>query len=258
MHKRVKLALGVSDKFVNIYPEVAEITDAAVIRDFDRIPEETHTIERIAHLNGFINREFDDLVTDEILMKLNEQGINFLSFDLGPSCISAKIDDFYVPVGRVLSPDEILKAGKEKMKRIRSLYNGLISLENLDYHPGGAYEHVCHPRFIKHAIEELDTAFTADIGHINVSCLQLDLDPKDYIASLPMDRLEEVHISHAEGDCDAHGVPSEDDYALFNYICSIKMPEFVTLEIMGNPEIVIREIKRLHNYLGAANLITMK
>jgi len=243
MRKRPKIALTVSQHFDRVYPQLSGLVDALVIRDINNVPP--LDVEKIFHLNGFINDDFDKTIEKKFFGILKNHNIRFLSFDLGPSCRRVRVEEFYKAESPVLTPEEILQTGAEKLRRIRSFYSGAISLENLDYHGGGAYEYVCDPAFIKAAIEEFDTSLTIDIGHLNVSCFQLGIDPKDYIHQLPMYRLKEVHISHSNENDDSHHIPKESDYALLDYILSISKPEYIVLEFFQDPGIIIEEHKRL-------------
>jgi uncharacterized protein (UPF0276 family) len=249
MNQNTKIALTVSQHFHEIYPVLAELIDAIVFRDVNNILS-IKDVDRMFHLNGFINTDFDETVTPDFLKRLQFHNIDFISFDLGPSCKKIRMEDFYVADDPVLAPEEILIIGKRKIDKIRSIYSGAISLENMDYHKGGAYEYVCEPHFIKNAVEEFDVDFTLDIGHLNVTCFYNGMKPEDYIMALPMDRLKEVHISHAIDDDDTHGIPTTSDYDLLKYIFSINQPEYTVLEYYWDPDVIVKETKRLYEFLG--------
>ncbi len=241
----MKIALTVSQYFYTVYPMLKDYVGAIVVKDINAVPV-FQGIDKTFHLNGFINDEFDALVTPEFLNKLIEYNINLLSFDIGPSCKKVSIEKFYKIRGPLLDPRDILAIGTQKIKKIRKYYSGSISLENLDYHKGGAYEYVCEPDFISCAIKEWDVGLTLDIGHVNVSCMHYGISPHDYIKSLPIDRLKEIHISGSKGEEDLHDLPSRGDYDLLKFVLKTKLPEYLVLEYYWDPNLIINEIKKLH------------
>jgi len=248
MNKDTKIALTVSQHFDEVYPDLAEVIDAVELRNFNNVPSAAG-IGKIAHLNGFIDSGFDKFIEPDFLEYLNSYCVDLFSFDLGPSCEHIKMQEFYKAQGPVLGPEEIIRIGREKINKIRSCYSGGISLENMDYHEGGAYEYVCEPEFIKRAIEELDTGLTLDIGHLNVTCFHMGMAPLDYMRLLPMNRLKEVHISHSEDADDNHAVPTDADYTFLDSIFSLAKPEYMILECYQDPETIKREIRRLYKWI---------
>ncbi len=245
---KTKIALTASQHFDTVYPQVADIVDVIELRTLNSIPS-AGKVERIVHLNGFINDQFEDEVNAQFLSRLNDYGIKSLSFDLGPSCEKVRMDDFYMPESAVLSPDRIMEIGKRRLAGIRSVYKGPVSMENLDYHKGGAYEHVCEPSFITRAVYELSTGLTLDIGHANVTAFNKHMDVKDYIGMLPLDRLTEVHISHAVNDDDAHDLPTDSDYDILEFIFSKANPGYIVVEYFRDPEAIVGQLRILHNFI---------
>jgi hypothetical protein len=249
MEEKIKLALTVSKHFHEVYNEIMPLIDAIVIRDVNEIPK-VEGIDKTCHLNGFINKEFDSVVTKNFLNQINDHNVKVLSFDFGPSCEKILTDEFYFADSKILDKEEIISIGRKKIDQIRRIYHGDISLENLDYHRGGAYEHVCDPSFIKYAIEKFDVSLTLDIGHLMVTCYQFGLKPRHFIQDLPMERLKELHISHAINDNDAHEIPTEDDYAILQYILNIRKPEYIVFEYYWNKNIIIEEMKKLYKFIN--------
>lgn len=85
-----KIALTVSKYFDKVYRKIADVIDAIEIRSFNAVPPVDH-LEKIVHLNGFINHEFDEFLTPSFLKNLTAYDIRSFSFDLGPSCERVKI-----------------------------------------------------------------------------------------------------------------------------------------------------------------------
>ena len=248
---RPRIALAVSQHFEAVYPALKDIVGALVLRDLAKNPGIAgHALT--GHLNGFIDDGYDRAVTPEFFRSAAAAGLELLSTDLGPACRKVEMKHFYEPASPVLSPEEILKIGRERVAHIRRNFKGTLSLENLDYHPGGAYDHVCEPDFIKKALAEWDVGLTLDIGHLNVTCFQMGMKPEEFLDRIPLERLKEIHVSHANGGDDSHAPPEESDIELLKAILARSRPDFVTLEFYWDPEIIIRETRRLHEAVSAS------
>lgn len=248
MKNKVKIALVCSQHFHKAFPEVKDLTGAVQLRNLD-IPKESVNLEKTFHTNGFIDLDFDRGVSEDFLKALNRNDIKLFSFDLGPSCTGVTMKDFYLASGSVLSAEDILRIGTRKIGFIKRNFSGNIALENMDYHPGGAYEHVCKPEFIAQALKLWDAGLVLDIGHAVVSSFVYGMQPRDYIAGLPLERVKEVHFSHAQGNFDLHGLPEEEDYRLLEFILSVSSPEYLVLEYYGDPESIILETKKMADFL---------
>ena len=111
-----------------------------------------------------------------------------------------------------------------------------LSLENVDGNPYSdkTYSDCCvAPRFIRETVEAADTEFLLDISHACGSALALGMDVREYIDSLPLDRLYEVHINgwiSAERGMMAHTRIHEECYRLLEEVLSKARPRIVTLE----------------------------
>lgn len=246
-----KIALAVSQNFEAVFPRLKDRVGSLVVNDLAKIVPGLRGYELTAHMNGFIDSDFDKTATPEFFSGLRRHGVELLSLDLGPACREVKLEEFYKPASPVLSPDEIVAIGRERLKTIRAGYSGAVSLENLDFHPGGAYDHVCDPSFIARALKDWDAGLTLDIGHMSVTCFQTGMDPKEFIRRLPLDRLMEVHVSHANGDDDTHALPTDADYALLDYLFTLARPRYLKLEYYWDADAIVRETLKLADFVAA-------
>lgn len=246
----MKVALTVSQHFDSVKEELIPLVDAIVLRNHDQLQKASGEQESIYHTNGFVDDGFNKDVNNEATLKLLNDKVGLLSFDCGPSCLNVDWNDQgYVAASPTLERQEILNIMDRKMKQIRKFYKGEISLENLDYHSSGAYEHVCEYSFITEAIERLDTGLTLDIAHLKVTCHQTGIDPKDYIDHLPLARLKELHISRSEGSQDLHKRPQAEEYALVEYILNKQAPDYLVIEYYESPKGIIESYKELIEFL---------
>lgn len=83
------------------------------------------------------------------------------------------IDNHNYAIGDVLSKTEVFNSITDSLRIISKIlrkrgYKGKILIENLDYHPTGAYEYICKPEFIS-AIHILEK------GVSSILCVSVDV-----------------------------------------------------------------------------------
>lgn len=246
----MKIALTISENFDRIKAYLLPVIGAVVFREKKHLSSEFDTKDVLFHTNGFINNGFDILVNNnEILKKLN-LAVKFLSFDLGPSCTEVQCpEEGYIAKSSVLNENQILSVAKKKIANIRKYFKGQISVENLDYHPTGAYEIVCDPDFISRFIDKFNVGLTLDIGHIEVTCNNLAVNEYDYIDQLPLQFVKEIHISRSSGQLDAHLLPDEKEYRLLDYILKKTQTDYIVLEYYKCPRGIIEGNIKLSEFL---------
>lgn len=251
------IALPVSQHFNAVFPQLKGVADLLVVRDFGRLPGMREDyLPKVYHTNGLVNIEFAEEMNGKFLENINKNNIKHISFDLGPSCLDVKFNpqehDCFWPNNSspTLGEHEILEVATERLKNIRQVFNGSIALENLDYHKGGAYEHVCEAGFICDALNKLGCYLALDIAHLLVSCFNFGIDQFTYISMLPLDLIKEIHLSHPQGNFDAHSAPTDNEYKLLEFLLSKSNPDFIVIEYYDQPEVIIKENKRLHEFLN--------
>jgi uncharacterized protein (UPF0276 family) len=173
---------------------------------------------------GVVDEDFIDYF-DDLLPYLNDNRFKHFSFDLGPASPNVRVEDYYyVADGPVLSSDEILKLAGERIAYVKKHFKGTVAMENLNYFPTSAYDHVCDPDFFSKVIRETDTYMILDIAHAMVSSRNLGMQPEDYFSKCPLDRVVEIHLSaHGVVDDkwrDLHERPNQETYKILEYIQS--------------------------------------
>ena len=252
------ISLPISQHFNTVFPQLADIVEAVSVYNVKSLPSNfsTYSHRKTFHTNGLINTQFVDEMTDELISFFNSNGICHMSFDCGPSCLDVccnpEENNCYRPdkSSRTLKPDEIIEIAKDRINFIKNRFHGTIALENLDYHHGGAYEHVCEPDFITNLLKELDVFFTIDIAHLLVTSVNLGIEVSTYTAGLPLELVREVHLSHPEGGNDKHHCPTSYEYDLLENILANSAPEYILLEYYQEPNKIIEENVKLYKFLN--------
>ena len=74
---------------------------------------------------------------------------------------------------------------------------------------------------IRQVVESTDTGFLLDLAHAAISARHLGLDEREYVASLPVDRIRELHVSGTRLDGDGlwqdHYPMADHDWLLFEW-----------------------------------------
>jgi uncharacterized protein (UPF0276 family) len=118
------------------------------------------------------------------------------------------------------------------------------------------------PSFIKEALSATGSRFVLDVAHAQVSASRLGKEPSAYIRELPLDLVDEVHVSGValvDGALrDRHVEMDEESYALAGMVLGLARPRTVTLEYGGlgpvfesrsDRDALLRQIKRLERTL---------
>ena len=118
-----------------------------------------------------------------------------------------------------------------------------ILIENVPYTP--YYEtnslkiikHSVSPNLINELCNEYPVGLLLDIAHAKVTASGLNISVEDYLTSLPLERVKEIHAvgtrNTENGLRDNHLEMDKYDYEILEFILKITNPEIVTLEYGG-------------------------
>jgi uncharacterized protein (UPF0276 family) len=128
-----------------------------------------------------------------------------------------------------------------------------LILENLDYLPSGAYEHICEPAFIADVLAETGAGLLLDLAHARVSATRFGVPIGQYLAQLPLDRVRQIHMSGPRPRdgmlTDAHEPLMDEDYELLRGVLSQTRPLALTLEYYRDQAALLEQIARLRDLL---------
>jgi len=189
---------------------------------------------------GYIDAAWGERASDAIA----RSGSPWFSLHLGFSAERVCFDEHMLPLSAPLPRDELRDRIVATTRAAIERLSVPVLLENLDYCPEGAYEHVCEPAFIGEVLEATGCGLLLDIGHLVVSSSWLDSDPEAMLDALPLDRLVEVHVSsprplagdgNSERLDDVHEVLTEREVRLLRMALRRACPRAVVLEYRREP-----------------------
>lgn len=164
----------------------------------------------------------------------------------------------------------MLKEWREDLEFLREKLPGVkLIAENLPWHEFmPELEIACNPSLISEIIEENELGLLLDLSHAQISAAMMEMDYRDYIAQLPLNRLAELHIT---GIREYNGYPTdhfemqEHDWAVAEWAASLidagnwRRPEIVAFEYGGvgnvfcwrtEPEAIRSQVPRLYEMFG--------
>lgn len=165
---------------------------------------------------------------------------SIISVHIGHSCEQIEkvgSDNHDVALGKVLSREDVIERILSSLKYLTEATKTPIAVEILDYHPSGAYEHVCSPGFIKEIFEKTPKSYLLlDIAHAEISAsnlLKRDTDISnatiEYLKKLPLSRVIEIHLNAPGGNLDMHDPVTSREIGILKAI----MPELVNLRVIN-------------------------
>jgi uncharacterized protein (UPF0276 family) len=129
-----------------------------------------------------------------------------------------------------------------------------VILENMIPLPFEGYDFEVRPERITEVLEKADCGFVLDTAHARVSAALLGMDVHDYLNSLPLDRVVQVHVSGPrvrDGRLvDAHEPLQEIDYALLDFVLAQTHPQVVTLEYIRERDALREQLLCLQDILN--------
>lgn len=133
-----------------------------------------------------------------------------ISVHLGPATLETgkdPIDNHIIGLSKPLSRNEVVERLLESLGCLTQFAEVIeipLAVENLDYHSGGAYEHVCEPEFINEIFKKIKNLYLLlDVAHAEISAVELSGKrsesclkiTQEYLKRLPLQRVIEIHIN---------------------------------------------------------------
>lgn len=196
-------------------------------------------------------------VLRETRRRLALTGAPWLSVHLGFSAARVTFESGMRPASPVLPRPLLLETVARNLRALQRALGVPVLVENLDYTPTGAYEHVCEPDFIAEVLAATGTGLLLDLAHAQVSASRLGYPVEAYLKELPLERLEQLHISGPRpADApqgalvDAHEPLREADYRLLSDLLGRTTPRVLTLEYGRHEGALLEQLTRLRRLLA--------
>jgi uncharacterized protein (UPF0276 family) len=198
-------------------------------------------------------------VVSRTLHLLRRTQAPLLSVHLGFSAEQVAFDGSMRAMSPALERDQLLENICRNARALAAAIPVPLILENLDYCPGGAYEHICAPEFIAEVLARADVGLLLDLAHARVSAGRLGLRIHEYLARLPLERVRQLHVSGPRARngvlVDVHEPLREEDYALLDYVLERSQPQAITLEYRHDAAKLREQLGRLYAIIhGQRNL----
>ena len=132
-----------------------------------------------------------------------------------------------------------------------------IGLENNNYYPTSAYDIVADGDFITQVINKNKLFLLLDIAHAMVTAHNKKTSYEEYILTLPLDRMIQLHICQptlVEGGIarDTHNEPNDEMYnEIIRLIAEYSTIKYLTIEYYKDKDILIASINKLRQLINA-------
>lgn len=243
------------DVLVDIVEAPGWSLDAALTSDGVRRRVLLHNLDLDVSLAdpGYIDDEWAKRANAAI----KRAGTPWFSLHLGFASERVRFDEHMLPESEPLGRDELLARTIDNVRQAKTYLDLPLLLENLDYCPEGAYEHVCDPDFISEVLKATDSGLLLDVGHLLVTANWFEVEPDVLLARLPLERVVEVHLSGPrplDGNTgrldDVHEIVGEREVRLLRSVLEQGQPKAVVLEYRRDAVALREQLTMLGSVIG--------
>jgi uncharacterized protein (UPF0276 family) len=253
----VKLATPISQLLHGASDEIVALSDCLECRDHSA--ESTLPRQYLFHCEKEIARPWDE--KDHVYIKnvvLAKPDLRLISFHMAACCSDPVIKNgMYVPGGTMYTRDELLKFAIENIRWLKGVLppQVKIAIENNNFYPTGAYQHVTDANFISEVVDRAGIRFLFDMAHAEITAWNTKVSSEDYLAALPMRQVIQIHVSqhalNAEGMAfDAHTLPNGNFYERVRAFTETLNPEYLTVEYYKDKDGLIEILRRCQELKG--------
>ncbi|MDR7857852.1 DUF692 family multinuclear iron-containing protein [Tissierella sp.] len=241
--KKYTLAANYSKELFELIREDIDIVDAVKVSEFSSLD----------YLNDYSElRKIKPVFIHGLVQTINPGELNFgKNFNLEIlqntlALTDTKYISFHlqciINYGQQIDKDSFLVNFINDLSYIRDAIRLPIHLENIHfYFPCEGKDNnaafVCQPSFIEETLVRSNSKFLLDIAHAQIAAWHLNIHPIEYINSLPLHLVEEVHVTGpimVENELrDKHHEIAEEGYSLLEHVLKESNVKTVTLEYGG-------------------------
>jgi hypothetical protein len=258
------IATPISHQFENetYGGEISEASDCLEVRE--RSLDTEWANQFLFHIDVDLTHEWNDEMHTYLSTAFNKKPhLRLITLQATRCCLGERlIDGMFQLEGKIYSAREMIDNSIVNSKWLREKLSPdtAIGLENNNYYPTPAYQDVTDGDFISEVLEENDLFLLLDIAHAMVAAHNKNLSYDQYIASLPLHRIIQLHICQPKLPVggvavDAHGAPDE---GMFQEVLRLveKLPniKYLTIEYYKDKDILIESILHLRQLLKINNV----
>ena len=249
-----KLATPVSSLFKDAAIAREILSVSRFLEGRDNGPFMDASVQRAYHFEHDIVHLWTGQEKDGIISKIGTlPNLDLITFHMASACSDPVLKNgIFERGGKSFSRDELLKNASENVKWLKSAlspYTIDVAVENNNYYPTAAYDHITEPGFIREVITKNSLTFLFDIAHALITAHNKKESYKNYIDALPMDKMIQVHVSkYAVADTglayDAHELPDESLFQEVKSVVNRHDPRYITIEYYNDKDALIGALKK--------------
>ena len=264
MHENIPLiATPISHQFENknYGKEIAAVSDCLEVRE--RSLDSKLDKQYLFHIDIDLTHEWDDELKNYLQNALNKKPeLKLITLQATRCCKEENlVDGIFQLNGESYTEEEMISYSLNNTKWLREVINDtvLIGLENNNYYPTPAYDIITEGDFISKVIYNNDLFLLLDIAHAMVSAHNKKTSYEEYILTLPLDRLIQLHICQptlVEGGIarDTHNEPNNEMYLeVLRLIKKYPTIKYLTIEYYKDKDILISSINKLRQLISSTS-----
>jgi hypothetical protein len=208
--------------------------------------------QKLFHFDINLNHPWTEEIRHTLKLAIDTKPeLALLSMQMASCCDAPVISNgMYLPGGTRYSRREMLEHAARNLKWLRGQASGrdiAFAVENNNYYPTPAYDDVTEGSFISDVVEQNDVHLLLDIAHAKVTAHNSGMPYDNYLESLPMARVIQLHICQpafrTDGMAfDAHEYPSTEMQSEVEAL-SAKWPvQYLTVEYYKDPVRLIESL----------------
>jgi hypothetical protein len=261
MHNIPQIATPISHQFENetFGKEIAAVSDCLEVRE--RSLDSSLENQYLFHIDIDLTHKWDDKLRNYLKKALDRKpNLKLITMQATRCCQGENIiDNMFQLDGKVYNSEEMLNFSVENTNWLRNvLRRGVsIGLENNNYYPTSAYDIVADGDFITQVINKNKLFLLLDIAHAMVTAHNKKTSYEEYILTLPLDRMIQLHICQptlVEGGIarDTHNEPNDEMYnEIIRLIAEYSTIKYLTIEYYKDKDILIASINKLRQLINA-------
>ncbi len=258
MKNEFKIATPVSHFFkdIEVRKKLITYSDVLELRDNDIQFDSVKSFIYHSEFNILANWTSKE---EEKLLELNKKyHFKAISFHLLSRYQENEIiNNAFIGIGKPMTILNMKKNASSNIKLIRKVFkkNIPILVENVNHLLTDAYDIITETNFIKEIVELNDIYLLFDLAHAQITCINMNLDFKEYIHELPIIRIKQIHLSGCEildGKAqDSHDTLREKDWEIFKELAAqTSCLEYITLEYYKDEKNFIVQLKKLRKIIN--------